>query len=84
MIIVMKHTATEADIETMIGEVEAKGLKPTVIRGTERTVIAAVGEERVAGIRSLESGPGVDEVLPIVAPYKLASRELKPESSTIT
>ena len=83
MIIVMKHTATEEDIETMIGEVEAKGLKATVIRGTERTVIAAVGEERVAGIGSLESGPGVDEVMPIVAPYKLASRELKADSSTI-
>lgn len=84
MIIVMKHTATEEDISTMIREVEEKGLKANVIRGTERTVIAAVGEERVAGIGSLESGPGVDEVLPIVAPYKLASRELKPEPSTIT
>jgi len=83
MIIVMKHTASEEDIETMIRQVEAKGLKANVIRGTERTVIAAVGEERVAGIGSLESGPGVDEVLPIVAPYKLASRELKPESSTV-
>ncbi|MCH2115830.1 MAG: 3-deoxy-7-phosphoheptulonate synthase [Pirellulales bacterium] len=83
MIIVMKHTASEEDIETMIREVEAKGLKANVIRGTERTVIAAVGEERVAGIGSLESGPGVDEVLPIVAPYKLASRELKPESTTV-
>jgi len=83
MIIVMKHTATEEDIETMIREVEAKGLKANVVRGTERTVIAAVGEERVAGIGALESGPGVDEVLPIVAPYKLASRELKPESSTV-
>ena len=83
MIIVMKHTATEDDIESMIREVEARGLKANVIRGTERTVIAAVGEERVAGISSLESGPGVDEVMPIVAPYKLASRELQPESSTV-
>jgi 3-deoxy-7-phosphoheptulonate synthase len=46
-------------------------------------VIAAVGEERVAGISSLESGPGVDEVLPILAPYKLASRELKGEQTVI-
>ncbi|MCH2594566.1 MAG: 3-deoxy-7-phosphoheptulonate synthase [Pirellulales bacterium] len=83
MIIVMKHTATEADIQSMVKEVETKGLKANVIRGTERTVIAAVGEERVAGIGSLESGTGVDEVIPIVAPYKLASRELKSESSTV-
>ncbi len=84
MIIVMKRSASQEDIDTMIANVESLGLKPTVIQGTERTVIAAVGEERVAGISSLESGPGVDEVLPILAPYKLASRELKPESSTIT
>ncbi len=83
MIIVMKRSASEQDITTMIHEVEARGLKANVIRGTERTVIAAVGEERVAGIGSLESGPGVDEVLPILAPYKLASRELQPESSTV-
>src|SRR5690606_39286253 len=63
--------------------VEAKGLRANVIQGTERTVIAAVGEERIAGVTALESGPGVDEVLPILAPYKLASRELKSETSVI-
>ncbi|QEG32876.1 3-deoxy-7-phosphoheptulonate synthase [Bythopirellula goksoeyrii] len=84
MIIVMKRSASQEDIDTMIANVEGLGLKANVIQGTERTVIAAVGEERVAGISSLESGPGVDEVLPILAPYKLASRELKPESSTVT
>ncbi len=84
MIIVMKRNASQEDIDTMIANVESLGMKANVIQGTERTVIAAVGEERVAGISSLESGPGVDEVLPILAPYKLASRELKPESSTIT
>lgn len=84
MIIVMKRSASQEDIDTMIANVESLGMKANVIQGTERTVIAAVGEERVAGISSLESGPGVDEVLPILAPYKLASRELKPESSTIT
>ena len=83
MIIVMKKTATSGDIEQMIKNVEALGLKANVIHGTERTVIAAVGEERVVGIRSLESGPGVDEVHSILAPYKLASRELKPESTTV-
>ena len=83
MIVVMKHTASAEDVESTVQHVEALGLKPTVIRGTERTVIAAVGEERVAGIGSLESCPGVDEVLPIVAPYKLASRELKSESTTV-
>jgi 3-deoxy-7-phosphoheptulonate synthase len=83
MIVVMKRSASEEDIAAMIQHVESLGLKPNVIRGAERTVIAAVGEERVAGISSLESGPGVDEVLPILAPYKLASRELKGEQTVI-
>ena len=83
MIIVMKRSASEEDIKAMTQHVESLGLKPNVIRGAERTVIAAVGEERVAGIGSLESGPGVDEVLPILAPYKLASRELKPEPTVV-
>lgn len=83
MIIVMKRSATDQDINSMIQHVESLKLKPVVLRGTERTVIAAIGEERVAGIGSLESGPGVDEVLPILAPYKLASRELKPEPTVV-
>ena len=83
MIIVMKRGASPEDIKHMVEQVEAKGLRANVIQGTERTVIAAVGEERIAGVTALESGPGVDEVLPILAPYKLASRELKSETSVI-
>jgi 3-deoxy-7-phosphoheptulonate synthase len=83
MIIVMKRSATEQDIQAMIEHVESLKMKPVVLRGTERTVIAAIGEERVAGIGSLESGSGVDEVLPILAPYKLASRELRPEPTIV-
>ena len=83
MIIVMKSTASEQDIETVIQDVETRGLKAHVIRGTERTVVAAVGEERIAGITALESSPGVDEVMSILAPYKLASREWKPEQSVV-
>ena len=83
MIIVMKRSATDQDIQAMIEHVESLKMKPVVLRGTERTVIAAIGEERVAGIGSLESGSGVDEVLPILAPYKLASRELRPEPTIV-
>jgi len=83
MIIVMKSSASDQDLENVIQNVEARGLKANVIRGTERTVVAAVGEERVAGISALESNPGVDEVMSILAPYKLASREVQPEPSVI-
>lgn len=83
MIIVMKKNAAEEQIENAISNVEARGLKANVIRGTERTVIAGVGEERVEGINSLESLPGVDEVMSVLAPYKMASREWKDEQSVI-
>jgi 3-deoxy-7-phosphoheptulonate synthase len=83
MIVVMKRSASEEDIQAMIEHVEALKMKPVVLRGTERTVIAAIGEERVAGVGALESGSGVDEVLPILAPYKLASRELRTEPTVV-
>jgi 3-deoxy-7-phosphoheptulonate synthase len=84
MIVVMRRDAKEQDIEHMIDQVQSLGLKPHVLRGTERTVIAAIGDERAAaGVGVLESGPGVDEVLPVLAPYKLASVETKAEKTII-
>jgi 3-deoxy-7-phosphoheptulonate synthase len=85
MIVVMRRDAKEQDIETMIEQVQSLGLKPHVLRGTERTVIAAIGDERAAAsVGVLESGPGVDEVLPVLAPYKLASLETKSEPTVVT
>jgi 3-deoxy-7-phosphoheptulonate synthase len=84
MIVVMRRDATEEDVQHMIKQVESLKLKPTVLRGTERTVIAAIGDERAAaGVGVLESGPGVDEVLPVLAPYKLASVETKAEPTVV-
>ena len=83
MIVVMEKNATEDQISHMTDRVHELGLKAHVIRGTERTVIAAVGDERGLHKESLESGPGVSEVVPILAPYKVASRELKPESTQV-
>lgn len=83
MIVVMKKGASEAEISHMIERVEELGLKAHVIRGTERTVIAAIGEKRDAHRESLASGSGVAEVVSILAPYKVASREVKPESSVV-
>jgi 3-deoxy-7-phosphoheptulonate synthase len=84
MIVVMRRDAKEQDIQHMIEQVQSLGLKPHVLRGTERTVIAAIGDERAAaGVGVLESGPGVDEVLPVLAPYKLASVETKAEKTVV-
>ncbi len=59
MIVVMEKNATEDQISHMTDRVHELGLKAHVIRGTERTVIAAVGDERGLHKESLESGPGV-------------------------
>ena len=67
----------------MVRRIESLGLKAHVIVGTERTVIAAVGDDRKTHKESLESGPGVAEVMPILAPYKVASLELKSEPTTV-
>jgi 3-deoxy-7-phosphoheptulonate synthase len=83
MIVVMEKNASQAQIAHMVERVESLGLKAHKIVGTERTVIAAIGEKRAQTKESLESGPGVAEVVPILAPYKVASREVKPDPTQI-
>ncbi|MEX0818722.1 MAG: 3-deoxy-7-phosphoheptulonate synthase, partial [Pirellulaceae bacterium] len=83
MIVVMQKGATQDQVDHMVERVEALGLKSHVIVGTERTVIAAIGEKREQMKESLESGAGVAEVVPILAPYKVASREVKPEPTQV-
>jgi 3-deoxy-7-phosphoheptulonate synthase len=83
VIVVMKRGATADQIEHAILRVEQLGLKAHPIYGTERTVIAAIGEKRDEFRHSLEVTPGVAEVVPILAPYKVASREVKLESTVI-
>lgn len=83
MIVVLKPQATQEMIERMTHRVEELGLKAHVIVGTERTVIAAIGDERDGEKETLEACAEVDRVLPILAPYKVASRETKPEPTVI-
>ena len=84
MIIVMKGTATETDLQRVIQTVEELGYQPHVIRGTQRSVIGAIGDERgKARLQSLEAMPGVESVVPILQPFKLASREFKPTRTVV-
>jgi len=83
MIVVMKSLATQRQIDHMIERIEAMGLKTHVIVGTERTVIAAIGEKRDGTKQALESGDGVDRVVPILAPYKMASTEVRKERTIV-
>ena len=84
MIIVMKGTATEENLQDVIHTIEELGYQSHVIRGTQRSVIGAVGDERgKARLRSLEAMEGVESVVPILQPFKLASREFKPTPTIV-
>src|SRR5437879_1279509 len=83
MIVVMKPGASQRQIDHVIHEIELLGLRSHVIVGTERTVIAALGEKRDGAKQALETGAGVDKVVPILAPYKMASTEVKQERSVV-
>lgn len=84
MIIVMQAGTTPADLDRVVARVEALKLRPHVIVGTERTVVAVVGDERDAMGAGFETLPGVTSVLPILAPYKVASREVQAEPTIVT
>jgi 3-deoxy-7-phosphoheptulonate synthase len=83
VIVVMKPDATAAQIKHMEQHITSLGLTPQVIHGTHQTVIAALGEERPGLTEVLEPGEGVEKVLPIMAPYKRASSELKKERTVV-
>ena len=83
MIVVMKSDASSAQIEHMASHITSLGLQPQVIHGTHQTVIAALGEERPGMTEALEPGEGVEKVLPIMAPYKRASSELKHDRTVV-
>ena len=84
MIIVMKPLASQEMIKRITRRIEELGMKPHVIVGVERTVIAAAGPERNGVQAELEACDEVEKVVPILAPYKLASREGRPEPTVIT
>jgi len=84
MIIVMKAGAEKKDKDEVLKRIKELGYKPHVIHGSTRDVIGAVGDERgKAVLHSLESLHGVENVVPILQPYKLASKEVKKESSVV-
>src|SRR3982750_5031845 len=77
MMIVMKPTATEAQIAAVIDRIESCGARAHPSRGEEVTVIGAVGDREHVARLGLEGAPGVDKLVPILKPYKLASAQLR-------
>ncbi|MBP9717825.1 3-deoxy-7-phosphoheptulonate synthase [Candidatus Gracilibacteria bacterium] len=84
MIIVMQRHAPQEHIDRVLTEITRyEGLKPVPLIGTERTVIAVIGDERMIDERHMASLPGVSNVMPVLRPYKLASRETKFEKTVV-
>jgi len=84
MIIVMRPGASRDQVEHVFDQVRALGYQVHPIYGEQRTVIACVGDERGKyRLQALEVLGGVESVVPILKPYKLASTEWKPERTTI-
>ena len=83
MIIILKPNATKKDADEIIAQIDSVGLKPLYMPGTERTVLGAIGDERVLGSLHLESHPLVERITPILTPYKLVSRDVHPADTVV-
>ena len=83
MIVVMKHGATQGQIDAVVEHIEELGLRSHIIEGSELSVVAAIGEKRDGAKQALETLEGVEKVVPILAPYKMASTEVKKERTVV-
>jgi len=84
VIVNMSESATDKEIDHVIERIREAGYQPHVTRGTTRTIVAAVGSGRRHEIEALQVAPGVDTVVPIAQPFKLVSRQVRPERSVVT
>ena len=80
MMIVMKAGATEDQVQAVIDRIESCGARAHPSRGEEVTVIGAVGDREHVARLGLEGAPGVEQVVPILKPYKLASSQMREPS----
>src|SRR5512140_2243695 len=78
MMIIMRADATQVEINDVVAKVEAHGLRAHLSRGEERTIIGAIGDGRPVDKDQFLPMPGVDRIVPISRPYKIASREFSP------
>jgi len=83
MMIIMKSDATDEQISHVTDTLKKMGFGVHLSRGTERTVIGAIGDKRTVAVENLLVLPGVAEVVPIRKPFKLVSREFKKEDTVV-
>jgi 3-deoxy-7-phosphoheptulonate synthase len=83
MMIVMKEGATEAQVAAVVKRVEAVGAHAHISKGELVTVIGAIGDREHVANLELEGAPGVDHLVPILKPYKLASLQYRRDERTV-
>jgi len=84
MIIVMRMGATEEEIQGVVARVESMGFRAHLSRGQERTIIGMIGNERPVSPNGFLLLNGVEKVMPVLRPFKLASRDFHPQDSVIS
>jgi 3-deoxy-7-phosphoheptulonate synthase len=83
MVIVMRRRATEADVQRVVERVTELGLRTHLSSGEERTIIGLIGDERPLDGELFERMDGVEKVMRVLPPYRLASRDFKPDDTII-
>jgi 3-deoxy-7-phosphoheptulonate synthase len=83
MIIVLRPDSTKEQIDHILDRIRELGFKPHVSQGTARTIIGVIGDENRLQVQPLSAIPGVEQVLPIMKPFKLASREFRSADSVV-
>ena len=83
MIIIMKHGASQANVDAVVKAITAKGLQAHLSQGDQVTIIGAVGDKTRLMHDNLELIPGVDKILSVTETYKLANKKFHPQDSTI-
>src|SRR6516164_7143915 len=83
MIIVVRPHSTREQIDHILKRIQELGYKPHISQGEWRTIIGVIGDENKLQVEPLAAIPGVEQVLPILKPFKLASREFHAQDSVV-
>ncbi|NTU65197.1 MAG: 3-deoxy-7-phosphoheptulonate synthase [Chloroflexi bacterium] len=84
MVIVMQHGASAKQISAIVARVEALGYRAHLVQGEERTIIGVIGDDRPIDRANFETLDGVDKTIPILKPFKLASRDMHPQDTLVS
>jgi 3-deoxy-7-phosphoheptulonate synthase len=83
MIIVLKPSVSDEEVQHIVDKIQQYGLQTHISKGEQRTIIGAIGDETILREKPIEAISGVEKVMPVVEPYKLASRSFHPDNSII-